>query len=208
MIKNIKELQSLVLQDLKEGDEFIFQRTSMMTSPGCSKEEIEKLKKELPDIPDSYTIWVEKVNLNGIDVGYFGVSPFSFNPEGMVANLIEGNKEGVLFWEQAREYHLYSIATLDGIGVFVATASSPYKEGEIIIIDESIYADKNNPERWIEKLAKDFEQFLIVAGNLNQIHREIKEDDSNREQKKQEFLACLKTLGVAEEYHAAWLSVF
>ena len=117
MIKNIKELQNFVLQDLKEDDELIFQRTSMMTSPGCSKEEIEKLKKELPDIPDSYTKWIEAVNLNGIDIGYFGASPFSFNPRGMVANLIDGNKEGVLFWEQMKEYHLYSVATMMVMGL-------------------------------------------------------------------------------------------
>lgn len=205
MIKNIKELQDYLLKDANDFDDPIFKRRWMMTSPGCSKEEIEKLKKALPGIPESYTKLLETFNLNGIDVGYFGASPFSFNPEGMVANLIEGNEEGVMFGDYAQQYHLYSIASYSDIGVFVATASSPYKEGEIIAIDGSIYADKDNPEQWIEGLAKDFEQFLLVAGNLNQVHREIKRNDpAHQEKRVKEFISRLKKLGVSEEYYGAW----
>ncbi len=208
MIESLEELQKYVLEGADDFDDLIFKRSYMMTSPGCCEEEIEELKAALPGIPDSYTKLVEAINLNGIDVGYFEVCPASFNPEGMVANFIEGNKGEVLFWEYMQQYHLYSVATIDGYGIFVATASSPYKEGEIIIIDVDIYADKDNPEQWIHRLAQDFEQFLLIAGNLNQIKRQIKEDDSNYEEKKQEFLDCLKKLGVSEAYHQVWLSFF
>jgi hypothetical protein len=208
MIMNIKELQEFVLRDLREEDEDIFQRSCLLTSPGCSKEEIENLKRKLPGIPDSYTKWIETFNLNGISVGYFEVCPTSFNPEGMITNLIDGNEDGVLFSEIMRDQHLYSIATIDGLGVFVATLSSPYKEGEIVAIDESIYTDGNNPGRWVNRLAKDFEQFLIVAGNLNQVHREIKNNESNREEKKCEFSGRLKKLKVSEEYHTTWINLF
>lgn len=208
MITSVKDLQEFVLRDLGDEDEEIFQQSCMMTSPGCSKEEIENLKRKLPGIPDSYTKWVETVNLNGISVGYFELSPASFNPGGMIANLIDGNEDGILFWEHMRDFHFYSVATIDGIGVFVATSSSPYNEGEIVTIDESIYADKNNADRWIRRLAKDFEQFLIIAGNLNQVHRDIKNDDSNREEKKREFIDCLKKLEVSELYHVAWIELF
>ncbi|MBS0272654.1 MAG: SMI1/KNR4 family protein [Proteobacteria bacterium] len=202
MIKSIKELQDYLLKDAEDFEEL------MMTSPGCSKEEIDILKKTLPGIPDSYTKWVEAVNLNGISVGCFGTSPFSFNPEGMVANLIEGNEEGVMFWEYTRQYHLYSIVSCSDVGVFVATVSSPYKEGEIIAIDGSIYVEKDHPEQCIFRIAKDFEQFLIIAGNLNQLHREINEDNSNYGEKEKKFIERLKILGVAEEYHTPWMMMF
>jgi hypothetical protein len=208
MIKSIKELQNYVINDLDEKDDVIFQRPCMMTSPGRPKEEIEELKKALPSIPDSYTKWVEAVNLNGIAVGFFDVCPASFCSGGMVANIIEGNRKDVLFWEQMQQYHLYSVATIDGYGIFVATSSSPYKEGEIIAIDEEIYGEENNPEQWIYKLSKDFEQFLIVAGNVNQIRREVNKDDSNYDEKKKEFLDRLKQLDVAEEYYEAWMLMF
>ena len=176
----------------------------ILSTPGCSKEEIKELKSVFPGIPESYIKLLEAVNLNGISIGWLRVSPFSFNPEGMVANLIEGNEEGVLFSEYASQYHLYSVATTDGFGIFVATASSPFKEGEIILIDESIYADRDNPEKWIHKLAKDFEQFLIIAGNINQIHRTIKNED----EREQELSNRLKKLGIAEEYQQAWFHLF
>ncbi len=207
MIKSIEELQIYILKMSDRFEGPLFKRDLMMTSPGCSKKEIEKLKEVLPGIPESYTKWVEAVNLNGISIGYFGVSPFSFNLGGMVANLIEGNEEGVMFWKQAQKYHLYSIANdSSDTGIFVATASSPYKEGEIISIDASIYVEKDNPEKWIDRLAKDFEQFLIIAGNLNQVHREIKEDEQNYHEKRvEEFISRLKKLEVNEEYYEAWV---
>jgi hypothetical protein len=208
MIKNIDELKAYLLElshkfgGPREAPDLV------LTSPGCSKGEIEELKKALPGIPDSYIKWVEAINLNGVSVGYFGVSPSSYNPEGMVANLLEGNEEGVLFWEYMRQYHLYSVATTDGYGIFVATSSSPYKEGEIIAIAVDIYGDKEKPDKWIYRLSKDFEQFLIVGGNLNQLHREIIKDDSKYMDKKEEFLECLKNLNVSEDYQGTWLKFF
>ncbi|MEI6627785.1 MAG: hypothetical protein WCN27_00015 [Alphaproteobacteria bacterium] len=42
---------------------------------------------------------------------------------------------------------------------------------------EQILEDEDNPApEDIQPLAKDFEQFLIVAGNLDQVRREIKGD--------------------------------
>jgi hypothetical protein len=91
MIKTVEEVQNYVLKDLNTADDIIFQRPCMMISSGCSKEEINELKEVLPGIPDSYTIWVEAINLNGVAIGYFGVSPFSFNPGGMLARFCEQN---------------------------------------------------------------------------------------------------------------------
>jgi hypothetical protein len=201
MIKNIQELQNYILRDFNENDEEIFKRRHRMTSPGSSKEQIEHLKKTLQNIPESYSRWVEEINLNGISIGYFEVSPSSYNPEGMVANLIEGNQGEVMFHEYMNKYKLYSIATISDFGIFVATSASQFKEGEIIAIDESIYAEEENLQEWIFRIAKDFEQFLIIAGNLNQTYREFKEDTLKR---RQEFFERLKILKVPEEYYKAW----
>lgn len=207
MLSSLKDLQSYVLHDLDETADIIFKRPCMMTSPGCSPEELEKLKEALPGIPESYIKAVKAYNFNGIAIGYFEVSPWSFKPEGMVANLIEGYKADD-HKEYAKKYNLYLIATRPDYGIYVATAESPFQEGEIILMDLEIFGEQDNLERWIFRLAKDFEQFLIVAGNLNQIHREIKKDDSNRDEKKKEFFNRLRILGVSEEYYPAWESVF
>ncbi len=207
MIKNIEELQLYLLHDLEQEDEIIFKRPLMMTSPGCSLQELKILKGTFPDLPNCYLKIVEKINLNGISVGYFEVSPASFNPEGMLANIIEGNQPDILFWQEMQQYHLYSVATISEYGVFIATNQSPFKEGEVILISVDIF-NEDNPSQWIYRLSKNFEQFLIVAGNLNQIHREIQEDNSNYEIKKEEFFTRLKILEVAEEYYPAWERVF
>ena len=126
----------------------------------------------------------------------------------MVFNLVDGNDGDYLFHEYAHKYHLYLVGAQSDYGVFVATNISPFDEGEIILIDDSIYADEENEEQWIFRLSKGFEQFLIVAGNLNQLHRDVIADDSKYEEKKAEFLARLKELGVEEKYYPAWLRVF
>lgn len=208
MIKTIKELQiyqhelrDKLLKSLGEKDGFY---KLLMTSPGCPPSKIAELKKALPGIPSSYTEWVERLNLNGISVGYFGVCPSAYNEEGMVANIIAGNEEGVMCWEYAKKYHLYAIATSSEITMYVATASSPFKEGEIISIDSDIYTTEDEAEekKYILPAAKDFEEFLLIAGNLNQINREFKEDSERRE----ELAKRLKALNVSEEYHDAWLN--
>ncbi len=209
MITSVKDLQEYVLKDADNYDDPMFKRIFMMTSPGCPTERIEELKRALPEIPDSYIKWVSRINLNGISVGYFGISPCSNYKGDMVESLIKGNEDSM--YSPVNElYKLYSIATRDGFEVSIATKNSPgFQEGEIILIDEEMLSDIHNPRKGdIAKLAKNFEQFLITAGNLNQIHREIKDDDSNWEEKKSEFIERLKILGVGEEYHPAWLSVF
>ena len=89
----------------------------------------------------------------------------------------------------------------------LTNGTDKYKNGEILFIEEGL--DIYRPqESQIHPLAKDFEQFLIAAGNLSQIQEEINDDNSNWEEKKAEFIERLKILGVGEEYHLAWLSVF
>ena len=209
MITSVKDLQNSLLEKSKKFDDPMFKRDFLMTSPGCPTERIEELKGVLPGLPDSYIKWVSRVNLNGISVGYFGISPCSNYKGDMVESLIKGNEDSM--YSPVNElYKLYSIGTRDGFEVSIATKNSPgFQEGEIILIDEEMLSDIHNPRKGdIAKLAKDFEQFLIAAGNLNQIHREIRDDNSNWEEKKQEFIERLKILGVSEEYHSAWFSVF
>jgi hypothetical protein len=125
----------------------------------------------------------------------------------MLANLIAGNEEGVRLIEYVHQYHMYAVGMDDFLSICVATAQSPFPEGEIISIDESIYGEKENTSQWIKRMAKDFEQFLIIAGNLNQIHRDLLQNDSNYEQKKQEFIQRLNDLKVDPVYHQAWIEL-
>ena len=210
MINTIIELVSSLA---KAGETFtsdIHRQRFIISQPGSSDEKIIHLERLLGEIPDSYKNIIRKYQFNKVDIGYFGISPRSYQTNDTVDSLIKANLEDPFLPKDFLEKKgLVWIGSNNDHTVYLATRNSEFKEGEIILIDEEILIDIEHPRNCdIQILAKDFEQFLIVAGNLNQIHGEINEDDSNWEGKKSEFIERLKTLGVSEEYHPAWLSVF
>ena len=91
MINDVEQIQSLLLEESKQFDDPIAKRRFFMTSPGCSHKRIIELKKVLPGIPDSYTKWIESINLNGVSLGYFELSPSAANSTDIVENLIDAN---------------------------------------------------------------------------------------------------------------------
>lgn len=208
MINDVEQIQSLLLEESKQFDDPIAKRRFFMTSPGCSHKRIIELKKVLPGIPDSYTKWIESINLNGVSLGYFELSPSAANSTDIVGNIIDAN-DTTMFRNLMEKHGLYLIATTDYYGIFVANGSSKYDEGEIVIIDEEIFSNLDRPrENNIQTLAKDFKEFLLGIANLYQIRGELIKSDLNKEQKKTEFIERLKILGVDEKYHQAWMSVF
>ena len=208
MINDVEQIQSLLLEESKQFDDPIAKRRFFMTSPGCSHKRIIELKKVLPGIPDSYTKWIESINLNGVSLGYFELSPSAANSTDIVENLIDAN-DTTMFRNLMEKHGLYLIATTDYYGIFVAKGSSNYDEGEIVIIDEEIFSNLDRQrENNIQTLAKDFKEFLLGIANIYQIRGELIKSDLNKEQKKTEFIERLKILGVDEKYHQAWMSVF
>lgn len=178
-----------------------------MNSPGIMKESIDLITREIGTLPVSYLSFLENYNLNGVDIGYFGLSPLSYNPGGIITNLKEANHDPFFPKEFMEKHRMYQIGSYNTDLVCVTAGTGQFKEGEILFVEEG-YDIYNPQDDQIYPLAKDFEQFLIVAGNLNEIHREIKEDNSNWEEKKNEFIERLRLLGVDENYHKAWLNVF
>lgn len=179
----------------------------MMISPGLNENEIKELKVLGSELPVSYINAASKFNLNGIIIGYFLVSPFSYNPKGIVESLKEANGDPFFPKEFMEKHRMYQVGSYNTDLICVTSGTDQFENGEILFVDEGF--DIYNPEdSQIHPLAKDFEQFLIIAGNLNQVQREVEEDNSNHEAKKQEFLERLQKLGFTEKYHNMWLSLF
>jgi hypothetical protein len=57
-------------------------------------------------------------------------------------------------------------------------------------------------------VADNIEQFLIIIGNLNQLHREVDDDESNYDEKRDEFVNRLRILNVNEKYYDSWKLLF
>lgn len=207
MINTLSQLQTIFLKEAALEEDPIFRRPSLLTSPGCSNSRISLLLKQIPEFPKSYTDLLPLYSFNGVIISDFELSPYSFRDLDVVDGLLKTLEDSFFPKEFMEKHRMYKVGSYDNDLICVSSGTNQFKEGEILFVEEG--DDIYNPQdSQIHKLAKDFEQFLIVAGNLNETHREINEDESNREEKKAEFIERLNSLGVDQKYHKAWLSVF
>lgn len=208
MISTIAELQKYIIKGADEFGNIIQKRAFMMTTPGCDQISINYLKQKISNIPDSYTNVLRLINVYGVSIGLFNISSYCSRNTDIVDSLLVSNIEDPFFPKKFMEKHnMIQIGSYNTDLLCLTKGTAHFKEGEILFVEEG-YDIYNPQDSQIHRLSKDFEQFLIVAGNLSQIHGKIHKDNSNLEEKKAEFIYILKTLGVSEEYHEAWLSVF
>lgn len=163
--------------------------------------EIEKISY----FPKSYIVCLKKYNIFNVDVGYFDLTPLSSGSANIIESLIRAQspEESFLPRKILDPLDLYWIGNNNNDTIYVAGKNSPYEEGEIIDIHEFIFnAEEKDYDNYIMPLATNFEQFLIIAGNLNDIHCLTKDPDL----RKTEMLKRLKALNVDEKYHLSWLA--
>lgn len=171
---------------------------------------IKYLHENLPNLPKSYLDIIQEYDIYEKSIGFFSLSPVDLDTKDIVEVLVKANtvypfipkdfldKKGLIWIGSNNDYTVY-----------VAKGAGDFLGGEIILIDEEILVDIDNPgPNDIQLLAKDFEQFLILAGNFNQVKKEVLRDQSNYIEKKQEFQERFKKLKVDEKYHNVWLSLF
>lgn len=207
MISSLREVQIMLMNLSKKFENPAFKKRFLMTSPGCSINRISLLKDKLPGIPKSYIKIITDYYINGIEVHGFDISPYFNNTPDIVADLLEAYEDPFFPKEFMQKHKMYQIGSYNTDILCVTEGTDQFSEGEILYIDEGY--DIYNPEdSQIRPIAKDFEQFLIVAGNLDEIHTQMQGDDSVYDQKCKEFFDRLKLLGVDEKYSRAWLNVF
>jgi len=208
MINNLQDLQDLFLRHAAKAKNNSDMMSSNFSCPGISNGQKVELVKLGVEFPSSYVNVIEKYNVYFVDLSWFSLSPHPFGTKDLIDCLNRANCQDPFFPKEFMEKHrMYQIGSYNTDLVCVTAGTGQFKEGEILFVEEG-YDIYNPQDDQIHPLAKDFEQFLIVAGNLNEIHREIKEDNSNWEEKKNEFIERLRLLGVDENYHKAWLNVF
>lgn len=205
MISAISEIQDIFLIKARNEDDPIFKRPYLLLSPGYSKTKIEKIKEIFIDFPLSYLRILESYKVNGVIISNFELSPYSFDDEDALEGLIKSYNDPFFPKEFMEKHKMYQIGTYNTDLICITTGTDQFKEGEILFVEEG-YDIYNPQDNQIHKIAKDFEQFLIIAGNLGQIRGEIKEDESNWEIKKSDFIQRLKLLKVDEDYQKFWMS--
>ena len=205
MIDSLKSVQSMMLKEADLTDNLDFKRRYLMTSPGYSTKQIFLLKKSLFDIPNSYTNVLKSYLIDHVSIDGFEISESSANSDS-IDGLLKAHKDPFFPKEFMGRHKLYQIGSYNTDLLCVTSGTNQFHEGEILYIDEG-YDIYNPQDSQIRRIAKDFEQFLIIVGNLDEIHQEMS-DESNYEQKWQEFCERLKLLKVNELYWPAWKNVF
>lgn len=202
MIRDIKELENYLLADAED-------LGGIEENPECDlllivekKNYIESRIEEINHLPQSYLDCLLKYNVFRVCIGYFSISPISYDVDNIIDSLLLAQKESFLPHNIIDPLDLYWVGNNNNDTIYVAGKNSPkFKEGEVIAIHEFILKAKPEEyDRYFLTLAKDFEQFMILAGNLNEVHRFSKD----RMVQKNELERRLKELGVDERYAECW----
>ncbi|CAO5682710.1 MAG: hypothetical protein HEEMFOPI_01760 [Holosporales bacterium] len=207
MINNIEELKEYKKNDSKQyqGDDIFIKRCAIFRS-GINHDQLNALLKTLPFLPKSYTNCLTAYNIFQVCIGYFSISPINYDVDNIVDSLIMAQDPEHSFLPRSilDPLDLYWIGNNNNDTIYVAGKNSPkYQEGEIVDINEFILdAEEKDYDDYMMPMAKDFEQFLILAGNLNEVHREFKDGKGA----KTEMERRLHILNVDKKYHDSWFS--
>jgi hypothetical protein len=186
MIANIKELEKY------QSDLWLLLGASDINDSLLLKSNIKQELKN--DFPFYFSSFICEYNLEGTEIGYFQLG---------FDNLFEIDKKLL------DKLNLIFIGSYPDYTIYVARESPYFKEDQIILIDDEIIGNETNPRpEDIQIVADNIEQFLLIIGNLNQLHREVSDDDSNYDEKRIEFIDRLKKLRVNEKYYGLWKLLF
>ncbi len=207
MINNIPELQVNLSKRADLFREPDFKKRFIIKSRFLTQNKIDFLLAQGMKLPLSYVNIIQSFEFNGIDIDVFDLSPYGKPGVDIIQSLLEAYEDPFFPKAFMSKHKMYQIGSYNTDILCITEGTDQFEEGEILYIDEGY--DIYNPEdSQIHPIAKDFEQFIIIAGNLEQIHSEMAEDESNYEEKKIEFLNRLRALGVDKKYDNAWLRVF
>ena len=162
-----------------------------------------KLNGPLSALPQTYCNVIKKLDITGVLLGGFCLSPYSLKKEKIEEQLRKAF-DGPFFPKEFMDKHrMYQVGSCNTDLICVTAGTEKFTNGEVLLVEEGL--DIYNPQdSQIHLLAKDFEQFLIIAGNFDQVRSEINEDESNYAEKKEKFLDRLKKLKIDEKYYSAW----
>jgi hypothetical protein len=183
MIANIDELISYTQ---KLGDALPELRDSIvLQKPGCSAKITDNLKRVLPGIPESYVTVIKEVELNGVAIGYFHLSPSPYSGHNVAEKVISCNDsaQNPLVGTH-RKHGLYQVGSWEADPICVAFENGSFLMGQIVKYNIA------NPVEMPVVLAEDFVTFLLLAGNLDAI-RDKYSEATNTTESLNEFKQCV-----------------
>jgi len=174
MIRNLTELVAYT-QKLASACPSLFECIAL-EEPGCSAQELMILANALPGLPASYLSILGRLKLDGISIGYFQLAPCARIGTPFVQKLIDGNRPEIMGMAKQFDRHgVYYVASWEADPIAVAYNDISFVVGQIV--KYNVGNLMANPS----VLADGFEQFLLLAGTLDQYREQVIETgDSDR----------------------------
>jgi hypothetical protein len=136
-----------------------------LRKPGCSEEDLERLRERLPGIPESYLRVAAEVTLSFVSIrGLVVVAPPRRGADDLLKRLTEVNSSASPQWEFVNAHGLYEVAYYPGSLVCVAREGTP-RAGEVMRVDYAWSGTDNLP---LVRTAWSFEQLLLGFGRISE----------------------------------------
>lgn len=135
-----------------------------LKTPGLSDQQARALVEALPAIPASYVSVARSIKLNGAAIGYFSLGPW-IGRTSPVESLAAAQGDATNpFFERLRHEGLIEVGSIDGDPILVGTVRSPeFKDGEVLVLSHE------SPSGPLHRIAKSFEQLVVLATNLEKL---------------------------------------
>ncbi len=166
--------------------------------PGRTEGEVAGLKAVLPGLPDDYLSIIAEFDLSDVDMQFFELSINSPRTLSFVERFADRNRPGNYpEMVQLTRDGVYWVASLEADPIGVAHKSAPLRRGNVIWYQH----DSLNSQGAL--LAEDFEQFLLVLGNLCQISQRH-DLDTEATAAREEFDRYLRGIQTEEQVVDTW----
>ena len=192
----IRNLDDLIGYTRKLGDKLPALRDSIVLErPGCTLEVANEIGEALPGIPESYLDVAKAIRLVGIAIGYFQLAPNSYNGTDLLEKLVDCNSTTAMR-SRFDDDGVFQVASWEADPIAVVHRSGRHAVGEVLKYNAG------NPEQDAAALANSFEQFLLLAGNLDAVRDKYADVDDPSEGIP-EFEACLGEIASGRDV-SAW----
>ncbi|WP_221274641.1 hypothetical protein [Thaumasiovibrio subtropicus] len=172
MINNIDELK--LYTDVEAAKFPTIASHIRLGSSNYSEEQIAELSRRIPELPLCYIRVVRQVELTGVSIGQFALWPVTYGSGDLLTCLTKANEScSNPFLGFYSNNYLVEVACCEANTVCIGSAAGR-NEGQVFLVDIS-----SGPNPVFLKLAENFEQFLILAGNLHDISMSYQENENS-----------------------------
>lgn len=141
----------------------LLREETLITRPGCSKEEILALQKALPSIPPHFLAVNAQINLNRVSLLHFRFSPEIYEGDTLVKQMISCNTpEENPYYEEFQKHKVYCFGHWERDFLGVVYEDGMYQREEIVLYDIEDRAKEP------KVIGQRYDQFLFLVGNINQ----------------------------------------